>query len=368
MHTRLVPLMIVALGAACACSSKGEGRPGRGGGDAGAAPAAPVEVVTLARGPIADGIEGSGTVEATRRATVRARVGGVVRALKVEEGDAVEAGAPLAEIERPGFDSLVAQARADLAKAQADLEAAERLSAQGLLPTADRDEAKHAVGRARGALERQKAERGLGAVTAPLAGVVVARQVEPGEAISAGAPLFEVADLSALEVNLPVPERHLARLRVGAPAEITAEGLGETEGRGQVARVAPTVDARTGTVKVTVELGDGAVGEGVRLRPGMFVRARVVLDARPDAVLVPKRAVVYEDDRPFVFVVEDGVARRRALTTGYADREHVEARAGVSAGATVVVFGHRGLEDGAKVQVVAPPAAADAGADGGRAG
>ncbi|MCB9551219.1 MAG: efflux RND transporter periplasmic adaptor subunit [Myxococcales bacterium] len=335
----------------------GKGGPGKGPPDAAAeAPPAPVEVTRLATGPISDGLEGTATVQARVRAEIRSRAGGTVLDLAVEEGATVKAGDLLARIDQPTYQSVLGKARAAVEKANRDVQSARRLAKQGVLPGQQLQDAEFELRQARLEVQRLEDERGLGRVTAPIAGVVVARHVEQGEAISAGAVLFEVADLTALEIDLYVPERHLARLRTGLPVEVTAEGAGDARLRGEVERIAPTVDPRSGTVKVTVALGDGEIDPQRRLRPGMYTRARIVLDTREAAVLMPRRAVVYEDDRPFAFRVVDGKAEKRALELGYTDRDQVEVRAPLTAGDIVIVFGQRGLQDGAAVKIVDAPA------------
>ncbi len=354
MRTRIIAISAL-LALCCACGDGGPGRDGQKGGPPGKekdAPPAPVEVVEVTTGPISDGLEATATVQARDRAEIRARASGAVSALDVEEGQRVTAGQRLARIDQPAYQSLIDKARAQVEKARRDLLAAQQLKTQGVLPKQQVDDAEFNLRQARLELRRLEDERGLGAVTSPIDGVVVSRAVERGEAISAGAALFEVADLAALEVELYVPERHLGRLKTGLPVQVSADATGDGVLTGRVERIAPTVDPRSGTVKVTVALGDGAIDESHTLRPGMYVRARIVLDTRDDAVLVPRRAVIYENDRAFAFRVDDGVARKLALKVGHADRDRLEIRDPLKAGDTVIVFGQRGLEDGAKVRIV----------------
>ncbi len=365
-HPALCAALALAL---AACSGGGpSGGPGKGPGGPGAAdsgkeaPPAPVEVLHLETGPISDGLEATATVQAKVRAEIRSRAGGTVLDLAVEEGAEVKAGDLLARVDQPTYQSVLQKARAAVDKSRRDVDSARRLARQGVLPDQQLKDAEFELRQAQLEVRRLEDERGLGRVVSPIAGVVVARNVEQGEAISAGSSLFEVADLGALEIELYVPERHLARLRTGLPVEVTAEGVGEATLTGKVERIAPTVDPKSGTVKVTVALGDGRIDGQRRLRPGMYTRARVVLDTREAAVLIPRRAVVYEDDRPFVFRIEDGVAKKIALELGYADRDQLEVRSPLAVGDVVIVFGQRGLQDGAKVRVVDEPgAASDAG-------
>lgn len=369
MRTRSTPIVaLLALSLAVFCGACGDGAPAAGGKDGKGgppgkekqSPPAPVEVVVVETGPISDGLEATATVQARNRAEIRARASGAVSALDVEEGERVTAGQRLARIDQPAYQSLIDKARAQVEKARRDLLAAEQLNSQGVLPKQQVDDAQFNLRQARLELRRLEDERGLGAVTSPIEGVVVSRAVERGEAISAGAALFEVADLAALEIELYVPERHLGRLKPALPVQVSADATGDGVLTGRIERIAPTVDPRSGTVKVTVALGDGTIDQSRRLRPGMYVRARIVLDTRENAVLVPRRAVIYENERAFAYRVEDGAARKLALKIGHADRDRLEVREPIVAGDRVIVFGQRGLEDGAKVRIVgagAPDAA-----------
>lgn len=343
--------LLVALGLiACGPPDKPKGKMA-GTADAGAVP---VEVIPAQLGSITDGVEGSATVEARQFAAIRAQVAGTIDTISVEEGATVTADQSLARIQRPSFAEVVRKARASRDKAARDVRALKRLAKDGLVPGNQLDEARFAYEQANLEVKRLAKETALAEVKSPIAGVVTARRVQPGEAISVGAPLFDVADVDDLWVHLRLPERHLARLKVGQTASLTAEGIGSASVPARVERIAPTVDGRTGTVKVTLAIPSAEAG-GQRLRPGMYVRARIVVDVADQAVLLPKRAVIYDEDRAFAFRVKGETAERVALDLGYADRAHVSVKEALSAGDQVVVFGQRGLKDGAKVKVVAPP-------------
>ncbi|MGK0359284.1 MAG: membrane fusion protein (multidrug efflux system) [Bradymonadia bacterium] len=350
-------LVVIPL---CACGNggkDGQGSAKTGTADAGAVP---VEVVEARQGPITDGVEGSATVEARQFATVRAQVAGTISAINVEEGAQVTADQALAQLQRPAFADVVRKARGSRDKAARDVRALSKLAKDGLVPGQQLDEARFALRQANLEVQRLSKESALAEVKSPISGVITARRAQAGEAISVGTPLFDVADVDDLLVHLRLPERHLTRLAVGQPVTLHATGVGGASVPGAVERIAPTVDGRSGTVKVTVAIPDAEVGTGstlLRLRPGMYVRARIVVDVIKDAVLLPKRAVIYDEDRAFAFRVTDSTAQRIALDLGYADRTHVAVKRDIAAGDQVVVFGQRGLEDGAKVQVVDPTGA-----------
>ena len=120
------------------------------------------------------------------------------------------------------------------------------------------------------------------------------------------------------------------------------------------ARISPVVDAQTGTVKVTIAVDPGQEN----LRPGMFVNVDIVVNTHADAVLLPKRALVYAEGRPYVFVVEerDGqtVGVRRAVDLGFSEDDRVEVLSGAHAGEPVIMVGQSTLRDGGQVRVHEP--------------
>jgi RND family efflux transporter MFP subunit len=136
-----------------------------------------------------------------------------------------------------------------------------------------------------------------------------------------------------------VSEQYLPQLHANQRVVLRAPALGQERVEGAIERVSPVVDAESGTVEVTVDVGD--IG---RLRPGMFVSAQIVLDTHEDAMAVPKKAIVYEDESPHLFVVEAGRAQRRQVELGYEGAELVEITTGLTGDEWIVLVGQSGLE------------------------
>ena len=137
---------------------------------------------------------------------------------------------------------------------------------------------------------------------------------------------------------------------------------------GVIDRISPVVEAESGTVKVTVQL-DGAGTDAGALVPGSFVTVLVPTETRPNAVVVPKRAILLERDQSIVYRVQDGVAVRTPVTVGLSAQDLVEVTSGLSAGDTVVTVGQESLRDGAPVRAAGEPVPQTAvAAGGGQAG
>jgi len=185
-------------------------------------------------------------------------------------------------------------------------------------------------------------------IRAPLPGVVTLCNVREGERVRTGDLLYRVENPATLVVYGDLPVRQALRVNVGDEVRLSSSALPATT-EGRVLLVAPTVNRESGTVrvKVAVEPAEGYL-------PGLFVTLRIVTETRTDALVVPQRAVLHDDEEgAYLFTVRDGAAARLPVTTGFDGDGVVEIREGLAEDASVVVEGQDTLADGAKVEVQA---------------
>lgn len=318
-----------------------------------APPAVAVEAVRPVRGDMAAIHSGTAPIEADAEARVVAKVGGEIRALLVEEGDRVRAGQVLARLDGDRLRLEVAQAAARLAKLERDHERQVELQKRGLVGAAALDDLRFELAAQRAAHEMARLQLSYTEIRAPLDGVVAERFVKVGNTIQPNDPVFRVVDPQPLVTHVHVPERELGKLSAGQLARVQVDAAGGAFD-GRIVRIAPVVDAASGTFKVTLELADPAG----RLKPGMFARVDIVYERRAGVLQVPRTAVVDGDEGPTVFVAKAGRAEVRRVRTGLANGPLVEIVAGIRDGDEVVVVGQNGLKAGTPVRVVgAPPAA-----------
>lgn len=310
-------------------------------------PAVPVETAQAHTGSISASYSGTATLEARREAEVVARVGGVVKNLAVEEGDHVEAGEVLAQLDDAELRLQVEQARASLGKLKQDFQRKKQLYDRHLVSSSDFETAKYDLAAQQAALDMAELKLRWTEIRAPYSGVVTARYIKAGNMIQANQAAFHVADFKPLIANVFVPETQLAVLQAGQPATLRVDAMPGREFSAHVDRINPAVDAQTGTFKVVVQADDPKH----QLRPGMFTRVRIVHDVRKDALLIPRAAIVNEDGRDYVFTVKDGTAKRADVTLGLTDDQKVEITTGLEPGATVVTVGQNSLRDGSKVSI-----------------
>lgn len=347
--------VLMALGLLCApgCGGEAGANPAWKGGDDKKAPAPlAVAVVELAPAAIDRHYRTAGTLRALRTAELVALQPGVVLELKAEEGDKVAAGALLVRLDGRSFKLQAARDAITARNAASELRRIEQL--EGMLSREELDKQRYAVENAVASASVSRHQANLTTVSAPFAGTITRRSIDVGNLATTATPLYSIADLSVLDVDLFVPEREAATVQAGAPA--TLELQDGTRFAGVVERRAPVVDPLTGTVKFTVRAKDyppAAV-------PGAFVRAELLVDRREAAPSVPRSAVFELEGVPHVYVVEDGRARRKAVEPGLIGEERMELIGGVEPGAAIVADAGAGITEGMPVKVLAGAAAATA--------
>ena len=318
-------------------------------------PRVPVAVVEIRRGVVEAYYRGSTNLTAAEEAVVVARTLGVVEALFAEEGDVVEAGQPLAQLETERLQLEVQRSRTQLANLKAAFERAESLNASKMISPTEYDAARFGYQTELTNLRLREYELREATIRATIDGVITRRHIKVGHTLNQNAPAFEMKRLDSIEAELNIPEREIERIRPGQVARVIVDALPDDGFEGEVTRVAPEVDPTSGTFRVTVTL-DNTDG---RLKPGMFGRVDVRTDIRPNALLTPLEAVVTLRDRSSVFVVSDDVAERRQVTTGYVSDGNIEILTGAHEGEQVVMTGQDGLRDGTRVSIVEGYAASE---------
>lgn len=322
-----------------------------------------VETVRATAEDIAVTLRAVGNIEASKRAEVRPQVSGVIARLGFEEGGRVEAGDLLVKLDDRKAAAQLALARATVDSATAKLHMTEqrmlrhqRLIAEELVSHQRFEEveaeflaAQAARAEAKAALTLAQREFEEFHLRAPFAGVVGARQTDPGNYVRAGDVLVTLVKTDPIEVSFGVPDRHAARLRPGALVEVSAGGGPVVKGK--VYFIDPKVDPATRMLQIKARVPNA---EGV-LRPGQFAEITVLFEPRRSQVVVPEEAVLPSEGKAWVFVVIDGNAERRLVELGTRMPSRIEIIAGLAVGEEVVVGGQHRLHDGDRVETASSP-------------
>ncbi|HWN69416.1 MAG TPA: efflux RND transporter periplasmic adaptor subunit, partial [Haliangium sp.] len=308
-----------------------------------------IETYRVERRPFARTLEVVGQLgfDRNRHAQLSARGEALVLGVHVDVGDEVKAGQALVMLASSSVGAEQARlsaARTRLDTARSALERQRELSASGVGPRKNEEEAQRELAAAQAEYDTARAALyasgatmggtgGRHALAAPFAGTIVARDAVSGKTATPEQVLIEVADLSTMWAQLDVPEADASQVRPGQQVRITLEGMrGETR-TGTIARVGARVDPQSRTVPARVELPNPDRG----LKAGVFLRATIEVAAEHEALLVPRPALQHAEGRTLVFVKkEDGLYEPVAVELGASDADMVEVTKGLSPGAEVV--------------------------------
>jgi HlyD family secretion protein len=185
------------------------------------------------------------------------------------------------------------------------------------------------------------------AVRSPLTGVVAERKVEPGMQLGAGKDVMRIVALDSIYFDAQLSETQYAEVRMGMPVAVTVDALPGRTFQGSVTKIYPVASTQSRSFRVRI----GLKNEGNALRPQMFARGQIVLATHPNAVIVPRDAVLDNNGKTGrLFVVENGAAKERKVTLGFSNLRVLEITFGLKEGEEVVTVGQAQVQDGDKVQ------------------
>ena len=330
--------------------------------------------VTLAqakRSAVADYYETSGTIRAKNIGVLASKVMGTVTAVYVKEGDRVAAGQVLLELEDNDAAARVAAAQAGYYEALKASEAAranqnlagvtyqrykelygdkaisqqemDQVATQKQVADLELERAQAAVNRARAGLAEAQAFHAYTRLTAPFAGVVTAKKIDPGTMAVPGVPLLVVEDDTAFTLETDVDESLAGRLAVGGTAEVALDN-GQRTVTGTIAEIAPAIDPASRKFHLKLSL------PGANLKSGLYAKVRFPAASR-EAILLPATAIVEKGQLTGVYVVDgNGIVTYRLVRTGKNYDGRIEILSGLSDGETVIVNGTDRAKDGGIIE------------------
>jgi len=342
------------------CSAEYNGKEGKAGADkksesARKEKAVLVKLAEVKRGMIESILERSAPLEAEAQVEVAARTSNPAIELLVEEGDTVDKDQVLLRLESDKQKNDHDQAKSQLDKEQVDFDRQESLYGDNLISEQEYRNAKFSLTQRRLAFEEARRQFEYTEVRAPIKGTITLRDVKVGDQVGSGRKIFEIIDFDSTVAIIHVPEQYLPKLRPDMEARLISNTLGDTVFGGYVKRISPIVEARAGTIKVTVGLKElGA------LRPGMWVDVELVLETKQDALLIPKKSIVYDNDQTFAYKLHTGTngvkrVKRRLVLPLNTDKVNIEPSEGFEPGEKVVIAGQSGLKENSRVRELGDP-------------
>lgn len=304
----------------------------------------------------------TGTARSWDEFTVSSEVPGRMLAIHTEEGQFVEQGKLLLELDRSKRLLELKSRRLQLEKTKVELGFSQKKLARGeaLLPkgaisASDLDVLKQgaqlaesAVGLAAVAVDLIEKELQDSLIFSPVSGQVVRRHVSLGETVAAGAPLFTIIQVDPLKVATEISATHLRYVRIGQAVRLVFEAFPQASYQGRIERVHPVANPQSGSFPVEIRLANSAG----RLQPGMVARIEMSGPAYSRALLVPLDAVLDSAGKSHVFVVRDGLAYREPVVILRRLGRRAIVSGSLNAGDQVVTRGNANLTDRTPVEVV----------------
>jgi membrane fusion protein (multidrug efflux system) len=350
----------------------------------------PVELATAAKGDISAYLTATANLRALREVDVASQGQGIVKQVLAEEGDFVKEGQVLCalddtdlQIRSQSIQQRLAQAKLQLEKGRirqektqvqirnaredhgrleklfvdrlvSEREVAqaryriEELEHEERIASSEGRELTHRVRELESELDQVQLEISQSQTKAPFSGHVIQRMINLGQLVRRLDPVFKLGAFSPLYADVFLSEREASTVHQGQRVSLKLGANESIQAHGKIARLSPVVDQATGTVKITVELSQ----VGGQFKPGAFVRVEIQTDTRANTILIPKQAVLEEDNEKYVFIANGETAKRIKVKLGYESNGKVEILNGIASGQQVVVAGQGGLKDGTKIKVV----------------
>jgi RND family efflux transporter MFP subunit len=365
------------------------GGAGRGGGRGGAArPPMPVEFAVVKRASVAEQILVVGNLIGAATVQVVPKVNGRLESVNVKLGDSVRRGQIIAKVEDSEIQEQVRGAQAsfqvaqatirqrdaDLKLAKTNLDRSQSLVERQLLPqqTFDDTQARYEAALAQLDLARAQFEQAKARldelritlentrIPSPVDGFVGKRFVDQGAFVGPNSPVASVVDIRTVRMVANLVEKDHKRVPAGTTAAVEVDAFPGEQFSGRVSRVAPVFDPATRTAEMEIEVPN----TGYRLKPGMYARVHLTVDTRPNALTVPRNALIDFEGRQGVFIAGPGpagtaggpapaaavmTAKFVPVQVGIRDGEHIEVRSGLEDGARVITTGAGALKDGDRI-------------------
>jgi membrane fusion protein (multidrug efflux system) len=296
-------------------------------------------------------IDAVGSIEPTQGVLLEAETAGLVESINFENGQTVEAGSVLVQLNIKVEQAELKAAEAVARLAEVELERAQRLRKGGNVPQSDLDRAIAQEEKTKADVENIKARIARKTIKAPFTGQVGIRRINLGQYLAQGAPIVALQANQRVYVNFTLPQQALGEIESGLPLTLISDAYPEVTFEGKVTAISPEIDPKTRSVQVqgTLENPDGL------LRAGLFVRVKVALPQQDRVMAVPATSVLYAPYGNSVYKVEAGeeglIAKQHFIRIGTRRGDFVSIENGVEVGDDVVSAGAFKLRNGINVNV-----------------
>lgn len=320
-----------------------------------------VEVMTVGKDSISSSFSYSGKAAPAKEISVVPMVGGKVQDYYFEVGDTVRENQTLFVVDSQSMQDQLRASEATYRASLLSLENTQKtyennriLFEEGIIAQTEMDQttlgyetAKANIEAAEINLEILKKNISDCTVTSPMSGVIVSRSVERGSFASPSAPAYVIMDLSTIKVEVGVSEQTVNAIAVGDTVDVLMTAVSAEPLSGTVATISPA-SGQSGTYSVQVELNNT---EGL-IKAGMLAEVSFTREKAEDAIVLPRNTVLNKDDETYVYVIEEGVAKKVLVTTGIETGDSIQITTALPEGTQVVTRGQTYLTDGEQVTIL----------------
>jgi membrane fusion protein (multidrug efflux system) len=310
----------------------------------------PINAVTLTLSPttIKDRINLPGSIKPWTRLQLMSKLGGTITDVLVQEGDRVQKGDVLAHIESKDYEIALTRAEAAYKLAKSEYDRDKSIYDKGVIPASTLDANKTSMQTARADYENAKLLYSRTTVTSPMDGIIRRMDAKIGLQLSVGDPIAEILEIDRLKGVIGIPESDVLAVRKLDEVEISIQALNNKKISAKVHFLSPSPETIARIYNLELEIDNKAAD----IFSGMFIRADIVKETFHNSIAVPFYSVISRNDEQFVYVEENGIAKKRHVRLGIMEKWMVQITDGLHAGDKLLVEGHRDVENNQPVKVV----------------
>ncbi len=329
----------------------------------------PVEAVFPTKRDISKYFETTTRISAERKVDVISKGIGICEELLVEEGDYVKEGQVLAKLDTSEVQTQILQTRVNIEKCKAALEIAENSLKEGIGSKVERDNARFALDAAEATLKIQQLQLKNQTIIAPINGIITRKNIQKGVLVSTGMPVFSIVDPDSYVLPINIPEREISRVYIDQKAEVVVDSCPSENFIASVFRISPTIEPSTGTIKTTLHFDK--IENNTCIKDSAFARVKLIMEVHPEALVIPKDAVLEESGRKYIFIAQTKdennlqeldlnslknnpiqfTAQKIEIQVGLEDSYYYEVLQGIDKNTLVITLGQMNLKPGSIIEV-----------------
>lgn len=323
-----------------------------------------VEVDKVRRGSLTREMTVVGTLEADHFVTIKAQIRGLVSKVHIVGGENVQKGDLLFELDDRTYSAQLKEAQALLTLAESAFEREKKLSEKNFGTAKKLDEARAQFLKTQAGVEKAQKDLDDTKIRAPFDGIVGLHHISEGTPITADLDLISITDMDPMKVNFKMPSKFIPHLNVGQRIKVSVDSYPDQEFPGEI----EAIDAQIDTGAQSIAIQAAIPNKKNLLKPGMFVRVKVIVGSQDNSLIVPEEAIVSVADQNYVWKVIEHpehpgiyVVFRVQVLTGIQEKDRMEITKNLREGDIIVTVGHQKVADGVPVSFdlrsidIAPP-------------